>query len=101
MKKILLVDDAGALLAVEQMIVAGGGYQLITARDGEAAVRAARAHAPDLILLDPDAPKMEGRDVRERLRETAPVVQVAKPIQGPELLARIKSLLDDGKEHRE
>ena len=92
MKKILLVDDAGTLLALEQVILASGGCQLITARDGEAAVRAALTHAPDLILLGLDVPKME---VYGRLRESAPVVQIAKPVHGPELLTRIKSLLGD------
>ena len=55
-KKILLVDDASTLLLLEQVVLHTAGYQILAARDGEAGVRAALAHRPDLILLDVDPP---------------------------------------------
>lgn len=122
-KKILLVDDSSTLLLMEQMALGAGGYELISARDGESAVRAAFAHLPDLLVLDALAPKLDGFEVCRRLREhdltrkipillvTAPEDanpentarsrsgysgHITRPIQGPELLAKVKSLLEEG-----
>jgi len=123
-KKILLVDDSSTLLLMEQMALGAGGYELISARDGESAVRAAFAHLPDLLVLDALAPKLDGFEVCRRLREheltrkipillvTAPGEEeneentawagsgcsghITRPIQGPELLAKVKSLLEEG-----
>ncbi len=120
-KKILLVDDSSTMLLMEQMILSGGGYQLVTARDGEAAVHAALSHAPDLILLDAILPGMDGFEVcrklraNERTRETPIILVVprgeaehvekgvesgcsdwvAKPLNGVELLSKMKILLGE------
>jgi DNA-binding response OmpR family regulator len=120
-KKILLVDDSKTMLLMEQEVLGSGGYQLITARDGEAAIRAALTHAPDLILLDALLPKMDGLEVCRQLRgkdqtRGTPIIlmtprsgdqgrdesfrkaandTVTKPINGLELLAKIKNLLGD------
>ena len=122
-KKILLVDDTGTMLLMEQMIL-GGGWQLVTAGGGEAALQAAFTHAPDLILLDLTLPRMDGFEVCRRLRahertRATPIVLViprgeegsvekgfqhgctdflVKPVHGvggAELLARIKGLLGE------
>jgi DNA-binding response OmpR family regulator len=96
------------------VILGSGGYQLITAKDGEAAVRAALTHAPDLILLDALPPKMDGLEVCRQLRgkdqtRGTPIIlmspqngerggaddTVTKPIDGLELLEKIKNLLGD------
>ena len=76
-RKILLVDDAGTLLLLEQVVLHSAGYQILAARDGEAGVRAALAHRPDLILLDvdppgtpetPETPEMTASEVCRQLR---------------------------------
>jgi CheY-like chemotaxis protein len=59
-KKILLMDDASTLLLLEQVVLHSAGYQILAAKDGEAGVRAALAHRPDLILLDVDPPRTPG-----------------------------------------
>jgi DNA-binding response OmpR family regulator len=113
-KTILLVDDSSTMLLMEQVVLGSGGFQLITARDGEAAIRAALTHAPDLILLDALLPKMDGLEVCRRLRgkdqtRGTPIIlmsprdgerggandTVTKPIDGLELLGKIKHLLGD------
>jgi DNA-binding response OmpR family regulator len=120
-KTILLVDDSNTMLLMEQVVLSGGGFQLITARDGEAAIRAALTHAPDLILLDALMPKMDGLEVCRQLRgkdqtRGTPIIlmnprsgeqnreegfrhgandTVTKPIDGLELLGKIKHLLGD------
>lgn len=120
-KKILLVDDSSTMLLMEQMVLNSSGYQILTAKDGEAGIRAAQAHRPDLILLDVVMPKMDGfetcRQLRaqEATRET-PIVLVTtrseaaniekgfscgcndyltKPINNNELLSKVKHLLGD------
>jgi DNA-binding response OmpR family regulator len=119
-KKILLVDDSSTMLLMEQMLLGSGDYQLITARDVESALRAARAHSPDLILLDAVLPQ-NGLDICRRLRaedrnRTTPIILVTtrgeaaraeggsrggvddtvyKPIDNAELLAKVRNLLGD------
>lgn len=119
MRKILLVDDAGTMLLLEQMALHGAGYQILTARDGEAGVRAALAHRPGLILLEAEPEASETcRQLRahEATREI-PILLLSppekaksfergfpsgsvggiilKPIDDNELLSRVKSLLGD------
>lgn len=66
--RILLVEDnaADARLTTEAMYEAGGSAALTTARDGvEALDLLTRPHAtlPDLILLDLNLPRRDGREV--------------------------------------
>ena len=44
------------------------GFEMIAAADGREALRAARQHRPDLILLDLDMPVMDGRAAMRALR---------------------------------
>jgi EAL domain-containing protein (putative c-di-GMP-specific phosphodiesterase class I) len=58
--RILVVDDDEALLRCHSRILTAGGYQVDTALDGEAALRAARETSFDVILSDIDMPRMNG-----------------------------------------
>ena len=51
-KTVLVVDDTAAHLQQIKEIVAGAGYQVITATSGREAVERARADLPDMIFLD-------------------------------------------------
>jgi two-component system cell cycle response regulator DivK len=44
------------------------GYRVVLARDGKEGIAAARAEAPDLILLDIQLPTMSGYEVARALR---------------------------------
>ena len=57
---ILAVDDNPTDLKLIERALVSGGYKLITAKDGEEAVKIARVHKPDLILMDILMPKMSG-----------------------------------------
>ena len=117
-KTILLVDDSSTILMMEKFILRNDPYDLITAADGEEAVRKAIARKPDLILLDVVMPRMNGFEACRRLRECeetrdTPIIMVTtrgeaanvetawlsgctdyvtKPINANELLAKVRSL---------
>lgn len=65
---ILLVDDFEDGLAMYQEYLTYRGYQVLVARHGEEAITQARAHRPDVILLDLRLPGMTGTDVMRVLR---------------------------------
>lgn len=120
-KKILCVDDSNVVLLMEKLILAKADYQLITAATGREAVEKAKRDKPDLILLDVVMPVMDGFEACRHLRadeETraipiimvttrseAPNVEegyltgcneyVTKPIDGAELLAKVKNYLGE------
>jgi DNA-binding response OmpR family regulator len=68
-KKVLSCDDEPYILEAVSHVVRQEGYVAITARDGEEALRMARAESPDLILLDIMMPNMGGFDVCRALKE--------------------------------
>ena len=120
-KKILLVDDSKTSLFMESMILKKGPYELLTASDGEEAVRAAEATLPDLILMDVVMPKKNGFEAVQEIRamrsiRQTPIIMVTtrgegpnveigfesgcndyvtKPIDGVELMAKVKGFLGD------
>ena len=120
-KKILLVDDADTILMMEQMILKKGGYDLITAKDGQEAVEKAATERPDLILMDVIMPRMNGFAACKQLRsqeatKAIPIVMVTtrgeeenvetgyesgcddyitKPLNGLEVLTKVKNYLGE------
>ncbi|MCY1076105.1 response regulator [Archangium lansingense] len=68
-KKILLVDDSQTVLLMHQLLLADRGYELITARDGQAAVDTALAEHPDIIFMDVLMPRVDGFSACQTLRE--------------------------------
>ncbi|TWG92708.1 twitching motility two-component system response regulator PilH [Luteimonas sp. J16] len=60
MARILIVDDSPSQLMGIRRIVEKLGHEAVTAEDGEAGVRAAKEHLPDLILMDVVMPNLNG-----------------------------------------
>ena len=67
--KILLVEDSKFLRMATDRALTTAGYKVISATDGEQALRLAREHLPALILLDVMLPKMSGPDVMKVLKD--------------------------------
>lgn len=78
--KILLVEDSKLLRITNERTLVKAGYDVISAEDGEEALRCAKEQKPDLILLDLLLPKVSGLEVLTRLkhnRDTAKIPVVA------------------------
>ena len=78
--KILLVEDSKLLRLTNERTLVKAGYDVISAEDGEEALRCAKEQKPDLILLDLLLPKVSGLEVLTRLkhnRDTAKIPVVA------------------------
>ncbi len=79
MAKILIVEDDPMMARMYQNILAGVGYELELAKDGEEGLTLAKTLMPALILLDIMMPKMNGLEVLDHLKsdeqtKTIPVV---------------------------
>ena len=114
---VLLIEDDPSILRGLEMNLKIDGLRVLTASDGVAAVRAAKAAVPDLIILDLGLPGMDGMDVLREVRKDDPEVPililsaraseaekvlglslgaddyVTKPFGLAELLARVRALL--------
>jgi DNA-binding response OmpR family regulator len=117
MPRILIVEDDIAIAVALEDDLRMEGYDVEVARDGDAAVRQAREHEFDLILLDIMLPKKDGFDVCRELRRSGAASMVmlltartgeaekvlgldlgaddymTKPYSPKELRARIRALL--------
>ncbi len=74
--KILVVDDEEAARQSLADILRLEGYQVKTAANGEAAIKACDAEEFDLILLDIKMPGMTGLEVLREIADIAPDTQV-------------------------
>ncbi len=115
---VLVVEDEDDLREVITRLLTLGGYRVITATDGDAALSLARsAETPiDLVLTDVVMPGTQGKEVAEEvlaLRPGTPVVfmsgyarpvlgwrleegvaLIEKPFSGPKLLAAARAAID-------
>lgn len=68
---VLVVDDEPSILLSLEFLIRQAGYDVRTARDGEAALAAMAERLPKLVLLDVMMPKRDGYDVCETIRRNA------------------------------
>ena len=119
MPRILVVDDEAQIVDLLRSYLRRDGFEVDEAADGEAALAAAARLRPDLIILDLMLPKMDGREVCRRIRETAntPIIMltardeetdkllglelgaddyITKPFSPREVAARVRAVLRRG-----
>ncbi len=119
MTTVLIADDDRRIIDMLRRTLAYEGYQVITAADGNEAIAQARAHRPDVVVLDWLMPGLDGIEVARRLREAdnTPILlltardavedrvtgldsgaddYLVKPFAPEELLARLRALLRRG-----
>lgn len=66
--KILIADDEPDIVEIISYNLKLEGYEIFTARDGDDALQKAKAHKPDLIILDVMMPYKNGMEVCKILR---------------------------------
>ena len=114
-QKVLIADDSQEIIEILQILLTGEGYEVITASDGEEAVRLAD-ESIDLIILDIMMPLKSGYVACAEIRQKtmAPILfltakmqdsdkamgfsaggddYLTKPFSYSELLSRVKSLI--------
>jgi len=93
-KKILLVDDEEDLLAELEAFLEEEGYEVLTALDGETALKKIEEEKPNLVLLDLNIPKMSGFQILERIKpkETGIKVLIFSGVATPEEKERLLAL---------
>ena len=72
-KRILLVDDEPLILKGLRFTLEQEGYEILTAADGEEALKVFFEQPVDLVLLDVMLPKLDGIQVCQRIRESSNV----------------------------
>jgi signal transduction histidine kinase len=124
--EILIVDDSRDELQVLDEFLRAQGHKTRLAPSGQDALEMARAHPPDLLLLDANMPDMNGYDVCERLRverglREIPIIflsalvavsdklrafragavdYIAKPFELEEVVARVRTQLELRRQRR-
>lgn len=118
-KRILVVDDEIYIVHILEFSLTMEGYTVLTASDGEEALRMIEQEDPDLVVLDIMMPKLDGYEVCRRVRQSEqssnlPVIllsakgrpvdreaglaagaddYIAKPFSPRKLLEKIRELL--------
>src|SRR5512142_529390 len=116
MKSVLVVDDEPKIVQLARDYLEHAGFSVCSAADGPTALTAARAHFPDLIVLDLGLPEMDGLDVTRILRKESnvPIIMltargeesdklvgleigaddyITKPFSPKEMVARVRTVL--------
>ncbi len=75
---ILLVEDEAGVRELAQEILAGLGYRVLTARDGQDALEVAAAHPEPIQLMVTDVvmPRLSGRALADRMHPLRPDTRV-------------------------
>jgi len=66
--RILVVEDFADTYKALRLLLKRWGHEVVVAADGPAALSAAAAFCPDVVLLDIGLPGMDGYEVAARLR---------------------------------
>jgi len=95
--KVLVVDDEPKIVDLVKLYLERDGFQVLTARDGHAALAAVRDEQPDLIVLDLMLPGIDGVEVCRRIRRESnvPVIMLTARAEEADKLIGLEVGADD------
>lgn len=90
MRKLLIVDDEEGIRSLVRMTLESDRYEILEAVEGSEAIELARAHRPDLVLLDIMLPDQSGIEILRELKKDprtagATVVMLTAKAQGSDI----------------
>jgi DNA-binding response OmpR family regulator/KaiC/GvpD/RAD55 family RecA-like ATPase len=91
-KRLLIVENDRGLLAQHESWLRGR-YELSTANDGYAALSALMRERPDLVLIDPNLPRVSGFEVLRALRGQGSRIPVLVVTSSPRASDRLRALV--------
>lgn len=93
----LIAEDEPQMTMIIEYILAGRGFECVSARDGVAALELFREAEPDVVLLDVTMPRMGGLEVCRRIRSTSqvPILLVTAHGEADDILAGFEAGADD------
>jgi len=68
-KRVLIVEDNDLNMKLFHDLLEAHGYDILQTKDGLEALRLARQHHPDLILMDIQLPEVSGLEVTKWIKE--------------------------------
>ncbi|SDE43976.1 response regulator [Rhodococcus tukisamuensis] len=97
MTRVLVIDDEPQILRALRINLTVRGYEVTTAANGAAALRAAAERHPEVIVLDLGLPDMDGIEVLAGLRgwSTAPVIVLSARTDSADKVAALDAGADD------
>jgi DNA-binding NarL/FixJ family response regulator len=90
--RILIVDDHAAFRSAARALLDADGYDVVgEAPDGETALAATRALAPDVVLLDIQLPGIDGFEVAAQLAQDddPPAVVLVSTLDSSDVQGRL------------
>lgn len=95
--KILIVDDEKLLVKGMRFNFEQDGYSVVTAFDGEEALKLAKDKSIDIIILDIMLPKIDGLTVCQKIREfsTVPVIMLTAKTEDMDKIMGLEYGADD------
>ncbi len=70
--RLLLVDDDLLVISALQRTLRRGPWEILTANDGEAGLKAFEANRPEVVIADYRMPRMDGVQLLHKVKELAP-----------------------------
>lgn len=97
MTKILVVDDEPQIVRALRINLTARGYEVVTAADGAAALRAAAETRPDAVVLDLGLPDIDGTEVIHGLRgwSTVPIIVLSARVDSTDKVVALDAGADD------